>query len=637
MKMSDRKEAIFKRITDSGGISIPDLCRDFNISKRTLYYDLKKLNTSLSLYGQGIIKNIDQKITYIGESDNCKSRIDDRFYNKKFRRNYLLYKILIDEFKTIDLTAVSLNLSKSTIFSTLQDIKAYLRKYDLHLVYDKKYYIAGSELQIRELFIYYNQHHYDKDFKCLKSVLEFKNQNNLSLSDYTLYSVSSLIIFLKQRIHAGHALKTYKYYNLVKKTSIYNNIDNLLDKKANKYDKAYLTAYILSLTNLKIVDNSKEIIEVICNSIVEKFELCMNIDFESKSDLLKNLKRHLSCSYNRILFGFPIYNPLLKTIKDNYSFFYKITKYVVESLRIDINLRDEDIAYIALYFGVYSNTKYKIHNKAIVVCPNGLVVSKTLEKQIRDNLPQIEIIDNLNIYELKNYSKDYDFIISTIDLPEYKNVILVNPLLNSYDIRKLNKLFYNNSSLNQKINIKLLIKLVEKYANIFDYDNLEKDLANLLITREKDDDSPMLSDLLTRNKIKRLKSVKDYKEAISIASKPLIEDKTITKDYVIEMYKALDKYGPYIVLADHFALPHATSKIGVNKIGMSLLVVENEVDLLGKPVNIFCVLATTDNKNHLKALAELSEILYDKNNIDFIIKASEESIYNLIQKKEKEK
>jgi hypothetical protein len=45
---------------------------------------------------------------------------------------------------------------------------------------------------------------------------------------------------------------------------------------------------------------------------------------------------------------------------------------------------------------------------------------------------------------------------------------------------------------------------------------------------------------------------------------------------------------------------------------MSLLVVRDEVDVLGQPVNVFLVLATVDSSSHLDALANLSDILSER-------------------------
>ena len=127
-------------------------------------------------------------------------------------------------------------------------------------------------------------------------------------------------------------------------------------------------------------------------------------------------------------------------------------------------------------------------------------------------------------------------------------------------------------------------------------------------------------------------NVRDWKEAIKIASKPLLEDNSIEELYIENMIKSVEKYGPYIVLADRFALPHASSKEGVNKLAMSLLIVEDEVDLLGKPVNIFMVLAAVDNTTHIRALASLSEMMYEEENVKLIINGDKSSILELINK-----
>ena len=144
----------------------------------------------------------------------------------------------------------------------------------------------------------------------------------------------------------------------------------------------------------------------------------------------------------------------------------------------------------------------------------------------------------------------------------------------------------------------------------------------------------MLKELITEDRIRKVKAVEDWKEAVRIAAKPLLDDNSIDESYVVDMIESIEKHGPYIVLADRFALPHASSKNGVKKLAMSLLVVDEEVDLLGKPVNIFMVLAAVDNNSYIRALASLSEMLYDQKNIESIINGDNSSILELINKQD---
>ena len=144
----------------------------------------------------------------------------------------------------------------------------------------------------------------------------------------------------------------------------------------------------------------------------------------------------------------------------------------------------------------------------------------------------------------------------------------------------------------------------------------------------------MLKELLTRDKMNRVSECKDWKEAIAVAARPLVEDGSITEEYIRCMQESIEQHGPYIVLADHFALPHASAGVGVNRLAMSLLYVDKEVDVLGKPANVFVVLAPVDRNSHMLALASLSELLFDEENLKIFLSGNLESINELIQKTE---
>ncbi|MEG1301724.1 MAG: PTS sugar transporter subunit IIA, partial [Erysipelotrichaceae bacterium] len=121
--------------------------------------------------------------------------------------------------------------------------------------------------------------------------------------------------------------------------------------------------------------------------------------------------------------------------------------------------------------------------------------------------------------------------------------------------------------------------------------------------------------------------------AITLAAQPLLKEHAIEQEYIEQMIQSVEKHGPYIVLADGFALPHASAASGVNELSMSLLIVKQPVDLLGKPVKLFMVLATIDNSSHMKALASLTEILYDDKNMELFQSGDVAEIMRLIQQK----
>jgi len=139
----------------------------------------------------------------------------------------------------------------------------------------------------------------------------------------------------------------------------------------------------------------------------------------------------------------------------------------------------------------------------------------------------------------------------------------------------------------------------------------------------------MLKQLLPKEHMQHIKSVTSWEEAIAIASKPLLQKGIIDSLYIDKMIESVQENGPYIVLMDYFALPHAKAGIGVHEVGMALLVLDEPIDLKGNPVKVFLVLAAIDANSHIQALAEISEILVDQKNYQTFISGDVTKIHNL--------
>lgn len=137
----------------------------------------------------------------------------------------------------------------------------------------------------------------------------------------------------------------------------------------------------------------------------------------------------------------------------------------------------------------------------------------------------------------------------------------------------------------------------------------------------------MITNYLTKDNMQHVKSVNEWEEAIKLAAKPLLEKKIIETVYIDNMIQSVLDNGPYIVLKDYFALPHAKAGDGVNEVGMSLLALEDPIDLKENPVKIFLVLAAVDSSTHLEALSELSELLMDDEVYDIFLSGDNQAIY----------
>src|SRR5699024_2059090 len=141
----------------------------------------------------------------------------------------------------------------------------------------------------------------------------------------------------------------------------------------------------------------------------------------------------------------------------------------------------------------------------------------------------------------------------------------------------------------------------------------------------KNETIPDLLKLLPESRIQIRNKVNSWEEAIAEASSRLLAQNYITNQYVEEMIKGIKKEGPYIVITDDIALPHARFDKCVIQNGMIMILLRNPVDLLGNPVKMFIVLTTDDNEQHLKALTQLTKLFSDKEIVRKVMQADQES------------
>ena len=633
--MKSRQFIILNYITANEGVQLQKLLNKFSISKRTLYYDISNINKSI--INEGIIKNVEGSFFYFGINENHSCIQNDFVDNVTLRKNYVLYHMILGDLPTISELCTIMDLSKNTITMLIEKCKIDFLLLNLKVTYKKKYIIEGDEHKIRDLFLTVienlNPHIDDID----EDIIKLDEQMNLRLTDFSRKFLSELKKLIVKRIKIGLTINELSYQKEVCAFKHYHACKMILPSSASENEVAYLCAYISSLPTLN-TEGTIDRIDDFIDELVLKFEQKTAIKMQYKKEFKVNIKRHIQSSYYRIKFCFPAHNPILYDVKMKYEYLFLILQKIIKNSTIlpeFKKIRDEEIGFITTYFGGYlmGEVRATQNSRAIIVCPNGYMMSKTLELQIYRFVPGINIIGTTSLSKLDDVIQEYDYIISTLPLLAKKEVIVVNPILTKGDIDLLLSIFTDIGIPNPKIDIEKLIKTVEKYSTVHDYKKLETELLKTIHQiNENERYQPMLNELLTENRINSIDSVCDWKQAIAVAAKPLIDDGSITNVYVESMIENVIQHGPYIVLADYFALPHAGAKDGVNQLSMSLLQVKNEVDLAGVPVHTFLVLAAIDNSTHITALAALSELLYEEKNLKLFQQGSVSEIRALIEK-----
>lgn len=138
-----------------------------------------------------------------------------------------------------------------------------------------------------------------------------------------------------------------------------------------------------------------------------------------------------------------------------------------------------------------------------------------------------------------------------------------------------------------------------------------------------------VSTILPRDQIQVAEALENWQAAVKLAGEPLLRQKFITEEYIQSMIDSVKEHGPYMVIADYFALMHAKPGVGVNRQSMSLLVVNEPVNMLEKPVKIFLVLAAKDNRSHLESLQNIMAIFMDEEKFQVVLEGNIEAIAQL--------
>ncbi len=123
-----------------------------------------------------------------------------------------------------------------------------------------------------------------------------------------------------------------------------------------------------------------------------------------------------------------------------------------------------------------------------------------------------------------------------------------------------------------------------------------------------------LGDLLPSSAVAAQVAAEDWREAIRASGDLLTSSGSATPSYTEQMIAAIDKFGPYIVIAPGFALAHAQASEDVLHTGMSFVQLAHPVSFGHKtndPVHLVAGLASKSHDAHMEALQQLAGFLSD--------------------------
>ena len=441
--------------------------------------------------------------------------------------------------------------------------------------------------------------------------------------------------------------------NFLFHTPEYLAVERILGKlfKENDRKESPKEAKLLLITDLIMGINISELKddifykwineEAVTEGIIDKVSNMINLNLREDKILITGLIDNLKFSIYRIKNDIQIINSVFKDIILNKDKNIEIVKKAVEETEKEfkINFTEYELAAMAyLVRASIKRTKRNNIKKVLLICGLGYGSSKILEESLKENY-ELDIVDVIPYYladDLIPAYKEVDFILSTIEIHRQFEVsygipiIKINPIMQKEDFEKLAE--YGIEKNKTSVSLKKLISIIENNTEIKDRQKLIDSLKNEFEDRIINDIQKTgytLKKLLKKENVKFIDEAENWKEAIFQSGDLLVSNKKVTSEYVEEMIELVEKHGPYIVLEEGIAMPHAGISENVLETGISLLVVNEKVSLPeGRNANIFLSFAAKNKNDNIDIMNDLFELI---TKYEFIDKVSNMKNYSELE------
>lgn len=604
-----------------------------NLDKEKFYRMLEEFNQKLEKQS---LKKLEYKNGLLAIPDKVENFEETRYsINQKTfilteveRRSLIYLLIFINKTPlSIALFQTYLQVSKNTILSDLKKLREELMSENIQVEYSRKkgFYLNFEEKMLQEKAWYFLQNlSEDSGFYILSKVLNDKKPLTIFKNNQLL---KKMMQELQIEIVYSRYLSTLLFACLLRHRTFEKNSENIND---------LLKSLIIGMSDGKSAIGQDNGLYRMAFNIMENVMKLAAIEFDDFTKIFMALLAHLTPAYYRIRNHFELKNVLLERIKNEYHSLFLLMDNALRPLKDEVGeISESEKAYFVILFGgeIYKNKYSGQSLKAIVLCVNGISSSLIMQKRLESLFPTMEFILSARVSHFEKLPiNSYDIIFSTVPLKSDKKVYLMSVFP---DQREENKLY--NQVLQDfqlpgfaKPSAQTILDSIEPYIIIKDPVN-RQDLIKIIekkLNRTRKEgklSGVMLTDLLTKEKIRFTNKELSWQDAIELAAQPLLDKHEIEERYIKAIIDKVETFGPYIDLGLGIALPHARPEEGVKKLGMSFLRCEHPVKLMDDvehEIKLFIVLAAIDNETHLRALSTLTKILSNKERLSQLLAAT---------------
>ena len=471
---NEREKLILQILLKNIGeaLSIKEIAKATKIKERTLYREIKNLEDSLQRLGIELVK---EKSRYILkgnvsslDSSLFETNFEDYAYSTETRLTLILCFLILNEDTSIKDISEKLMLSYNTVASTITTIEKILFDYKLTLIRKKGQgiEIEGKEVDRRVLLIsllcneisdeeFFTRLN-NRDILSSNPFIKFLNfdlikkvfYENKYLDIFNLYTDSSIKKIL---ISLNVVFLRISYTTEIKENFTaqeYNSIISLLNASKEIVDfditEDIIQFLIKILKTCRLIEQLSYFNDKYSYTLVYKINLLikyvsekMNVDFTQDTNLSSGLIAHVESAIKRHQMNLTEENDeLLEFVLKNYNELYLIIKSELLVVFDEINFNSTELSYIVIHFASSFEQIYrKNFIRALVICASGIGSSKILGSQIRKNIPEIKNLEyTIPSKVTKSLVNNYDVVISTIELEQDIDYLLIPTILKEKDI-----------------------------------------------------------------------------------------------------------------------------------------------------------------------------------------------------------
>lgn len=647
------KEIIRMLMNDNSFLPQQQIADELQISKRSLYYDICRINEWLDCHrvpavevvrGKGLQISPATRQFILDYSDHFQK--EDNYILSPTERVSLILCILValHPVENIDILVRYCMVSRNTIFNDLRILTKQLQKYDLTLDYESKigYVISGDPIKIRALFLmdFHELHALHQksffDFMDRSQVAEYtqrlKQVENALNTKYVEGNLESLAALLPRMARGDTQLdfpnlKEHEF----RQTREFQLILTYFPEFPPQ-EQVYLCLHLLGArvavasNDIFDKDNNQQVYEI-TKFLIADFEKIACVEFENKEELGRALFIHINSSLYRYQFGIQIIDSISDDIIREYPDIFHITKIVSKHIeqQIGLPIQDAEVAYLSLHFGAHLPISPRNHTqfRILAVCANGISTGHMLKRELQKLLPEAKIVAVIAESDVMDAKSICNLVISTVPITCNVPVLQVHPILTKSDKEEILR---HVKASHLTADTDNLFSIVKPYLNKKDYPAVRQGIHNYLMqstsrpATELLPTSHRLLDYLTLDRICIYDQEYRWSDAIREAGSCLLKAGSIQRSYIDSIISQLQYYGPYMFIMPRVLLAHSKPDTGVNRLDVSLHIFQKSVPFSDfHHANIIIMLSATDQERHLKILRDLLEVFSIQAKVDDIL------------------